>query len=188
MLTRRGSSARRPRRRRRSRAAPSRLATLALFPTRRPNEWCSARPGRPGHPRPSAAAGLRAREPDVLLGLVLRQLGHTVRARADRAHRADRDRRRHRIRASRSAARSSPTPDWFETPFTASSAFLYTIPSLALFELLVPITGLNRDHRRDRAGLLHAADPVPQHPHRAREVPADALEAARAMGLTGGRS
>src|SRR5712692_9662800 len=31
---------------------------------------------------------------------------------------------------------------WFETPFGAFSAFLYTIPSLALFQLLVPITGL----------------------------------------------
>src|SRR5438128_1735497 len=31
---------------------------------------------------------------------------------------------------------------WFETPFGAFSAFLYTIPSLALFQLLVPFTGL----------------------------------------------
>src|SRR5436305_8845225 len=34
--------------------------------------------------------------------------------------------------------------NWFETPFSLFSAFLYTIPSLALFELLVPITGINR--------------------------------------------
>ncbi len=34
--------------------------------------------------------------------------------------------------------------NWFETPFSLLSAFLYTIPSLALFELLVPITGINR--------------------------------------------
>src|SRR5207244_2125563 len=31
---------------------------------------------------------------------------------------------------------------WFETPFGTFSAFLYTIPSLALFQLLVPFTGL----------------------------------------------
>jgi osmoprotectant transport system permease protein len=31
---------------------------------------------------------------------------------------------------------------WFDTPFTIFSGFLYTIPSLALFQLLVPITGL----------------------------------------------
>ena len=52
---------------------------------------------------------------------------------------------------------------WFETPFTLLTGFLYTIPSLALFQLLVPVTGLTTHDRRDRAGLLHAADPVPQH-------------------------
>jgi osmoprotectant transport system permease protein len=31
---------------------------------------------------------------------------------------------------------------WFETPFTVFSGILYTIPSLALFQLLVPFTGL----------------------------------------------
>jgi ABC-type proline/glycine betaine transport system permease subunit len=74
--------------------------------------------------------------------------------------------------------------DWFERPFSLVSAFLYTIPSLALFELLVPITGINRFtaqiglvsytllilFRNTLAGL--------------RGVPRDALEAARAMGLT----
>jgi len=74
--------------------------------------------------------------------------------------------------------------DWFERPFSLFSAFLYTIPSLALFELLVPITGINRFtaqiglvsytllilFRNTLTGL--------------RGVPPDALEAARAMGLT----
>jgi osmoprotectant transport system permease protein len=74
--------------------------------------------------------------------------------------------------------------DWFETPFSLFSAFLYTIPSLALFELLVPITGINRLtaeiglvsytllilFRNTLTGL--------------RGVPEPALEAARAMGLT----
>ncbi len=74
--------------------------------------------------------------------------------------------------------------DWFETPFSLVTAFLYTIPSLALFELLVPITGINRFtaeiglvsytllilFRNTLTGL--------------RGIPPSALEAARAMGFT----
>src|SRR5436309_7720401 len=73
---------------------------------------------------------------------------------------------------------------WFETPFGVFSAFLYTIPSLALFQLLVPFTGLTTVtieiglvgytllilFRNILAGL--------------RGVPEDVLEAARGMGLT----
>jgi osmoprotectant transport system permease protein len=33
---------------------------------------------------------------------------------------------------------------WFERPFSRFSLFLYTVPSLALFQLLVPITDLSR--------------------------------------------
>jgi osmoprotectant transport system permease protein len=72
----------------------------------------------------------------------------------------------------------------FETPFGAFAAFLYTIPSLALFQLLVPITGLGVAtvevalvgytllilFRNFLAGL--------------RAIPADVLDAARGMGLT----
>ena len=71
---------------------------------------------------------------------------------------------------------------WFETPF---STFLYTIPSLALFQLLVPFTGLTVVtieiglvgytllilFRNILEGL--------------RCVPRDVLEAAHGMGLTG---
>jgi osmoprotectant transport system permease protein len=74
--------------------------------------------------------------------------------------------------------------DWFETPFSLLSAFLYTIPSLAFFELMVPITGINRFSaeialvsytllilfRNTLAGL--------------RGVPAAVVEAASAVGLT----
>jgi osmoprotectant transport system permease protein len=74
--------------------------------------------------------------------------------------------------------------NWFEGPFSLFSAFLYTIPSLALFELLVPVTGINRTtaeiglvsytllilFRNTLTGL--------------RGVPPETLEAARAMGLT----
>jgi osmoprotectant transport system permease protein len=74
---------------------------------------------------------------------------------------------------------------WFETPFSAFSAFLYTIPSLALFQLLVPFTGIGWVtveiglvgytllilFRNTLEGL--------------RGVPPSVLEAARGMGLTG---
>jgi osmoprotectant transport system permease protein len=73
---------------------------------------------------------------------------------------------------------------WFETPFSLFSAFLYTIPALAFFELMVQVTGINRFtaeialvsytllilFRNTLAGL--------------RAVPPDALEAAQAMGLS----
>jgi osmoprotectant transport system permease protein len=75
----------------------------------------------------------------------------------------------------------------FETPFAIFAAFLYTIPSLAFFQLLVPITGLTVTSaeialvsytllilfRNTLTGL--------------RGVPEDALLAARAMGLTKGQ-
>ena len=71
----------------------------------------------------------------------------------------------------------------FETPFSLLSAFFYTIPSLALFELLVQVTGINRFtaevglvsytllilFRNMLTGL--------------RGVPPETIEAARAMGL-----
>ena len=71
-----------------------------------------------------------------------------------------------------------------EGPVVLASAFLYTVPSLALFQLLVPITGLTRAtvevalvgytllilFRNILAGL--------------RAAPPDVLEAARGMGLT----
>jgi osmoprotectant transport system permease protein len=73
---------------------------------------------------------------------------------------------------------------WFEGGFGLFAAFLYTIPSLALFQLLVPITGLTVTtvevalvgytllilFRNILAGL--------------RSVPPDVLEAARGMGYT----
>lgn len=73
---------------------------------------------------------------------------------------------------------------WFETPFSLVAAFLYGIPSIALFELLVQVTGINRFtaeiglvsytllilFRNTLTGL--------------RGVPESTLEAARAMGLT----
>jgi len=73
----------------------------------------------------------------------------------------------------------------FERPFDLISALLYTIPSLALFQLLVPITGLSVAtvevalvsytllilFRNIMVGL--------------RAVPVDVREAARGMGMSG---
>lgn len=73
---------------------------------------------------------------------------------------------------------------WFETPFSLFAAFLYTIPAIALFEVMVTITGINRFtaeiglvgytllilFRNMLTGL--------------RGIPPSALEAAQAMGLT----
>ena len=53
-----------------------------------------------------------------------------------------------------------------EQPFGAFSALVYTVPSLALFQFLVPFTGITLDDGRDRARRLHARDPVPEHRHR----------------------
>lgn len=72
----------------------------------------------------------------------------------------------------------------FDLPLGAFTDFLYTIPSLAFFQVLVPLTGLTTTtiemaltaftlfvlYRNIVAGL--------------RAVPADVLEAARGMGLT----
>ena len=73
----------------------------------------------------------------------------------------------------------------FERPFDLISALLYTIPSLALFQLLVPVTGLSVTtvevalvsytllilFRNIMVGL--------------RAVPVDVREAARGMGMSG---
>jgi osmoprotectant transport system permease protein len=78
--------------------------------------------------------------------------------------------------------------NWFETPFSLLAAFLYTIPSLAFFEIMVPITGINRTSaeialvsytllilfRNTLTGL--------------RGVPRPSIDAAQAMGLTARQS
>ena len=73
---------------------------------------------------------------------------------------------------------------WIAVPFGIFAAFLYTIPSIALFQLLVPVTGITVTtievglvgytllilYRNTLAGL--------------RSVEPDVLEAARGMGMT----
>jgi osmoprotectant transport system permease protein len=74
---------------------------------------------------------------------------------------------------------------WFETPFGVFSAFLYTIPSLALFQLLVPFTGLTM--LTIEIGLVGYTLLILFRNilEGLRGVPGEVLEAARGMGLTG---
>jgi osmoprotectant transport system permease protein len=73
---------------------------------------------------------------------------------------------------------------WFETPFAIFAAFLYTIPSLAFFQLMVPITGLTVTSAEIALVSYTLLILFRNIITGLREVPADAREAARAMGLT----
>ena len=98
---------------------------------------------------------------------VRRQLGRRAPAGAPPARQADRDRRRGRLRDRlRRGARRPPAPQPSSGRSASLSALLYTIPSLALFQLLVPIDRPDGDDGRGRARLLHPPDPVPEHPRR----------------------
>ena len=72
----------------------------------------------------------------------------------------------------------------FETPFAIFMAFLYTIPSLAFFQLLVPITGLTVTSAEIALVSYTLLILFRNIITGLREVPEDAREAARAMGLT----
>lgn len=73
---------------------------------------------------------------------------------------------------------------WLEGPITSISSFLYTIPSLALFQILVPFTGLTRVTAEialvSYTLLLLFRNIVTG----LREVPQEVRDAARGMGLT----
>ena len=60
---------------------------------------------------------------------------------------------------------------WLIPAFVGATGVLYTIPSIALFLLLLPITGPRHRDGADRALPLHAADHLPQRERRARERP-----------------
>ncbi|MBX5468994.1 MAG: ABC transporter permease [Thermoleophilaceae bacterium] len=73
---------------------------------------------------------------------------------------------------------------WLERPFTLLSALLYTIPSLALFQLLVPITGLTRLTAEIALVSYTLLILFRNIVTGLREVPDEVREAARGMGLT----
>jgi osmoprotectant transport system permease protein len=74
--------------------------------------------------------------------------------------------------------------DWFDTPATGLFALLYTIPSLAFFQLMVPFTGLTRLSAEIALVSYTLLILFRNIVTGLREVPEDALEAAQAMGLT----
>jgi osmoprotectant transport system permease protein len=72
-----------------------------------------------------------------------------------------------------------------EAPFSLFSAFVYTIPSLALFQLLIPVTGLT-DTTVEIALVGYTLLILFRNTLEGfRAVPAEVLESARGMGLTG---
>ena len=86
---------------------------------------------------------------------------------------------------SRSASRSSPTASGrLEQPIGVFSALLYTIPSLALFQILVPFTGLTTTTVEVALVGYTLVILFPNIMAGLRSAPPDVLEAARGMGLT----
>ncbi|MFL5779209.1 MAG: ABC transporter permease [Chloroflexota bacterium] len=74
---------------------------------------------------------------------------------------------------------------WFERPVTLVTGILYTIPSLALFQILVPITGLT-DSSAEIALVSYTLLILFRNTLLGlRGVPDEVLEAARGMGLSG---
>lgn len=71
-----------------------------------------------------------------------------------------------------------------EHPIGVFSALLYTIPSLALFELLVPFTGITRTTVEIALVAYTLVILFPNIVAGLDSAPADVLEAARGMGMT----
>jgi osmoprotectant transport system permease protein len=71
-----------------------------------------------------------------------------------------------------------------EQPVSIVSALLYTIPSLALFQLLVPFTGLTTTTIEVALVAYTLVILFPNIVLGLRSAPADVVEAARGMGLT----
>jgi osmoprotectant transport system permease protein len=73
---------------------------------------------------------------------------------------------------------------WFERPFDVVSALLYTVPSLALFQLLVPVTGLTVTTVEVALVSYTLLILFRNILNGFRAVPQDVLEAARGMGMS----
>jgi osmoprotectant transport system permease protein len=72
-----------------------------------------------------------------------------------------------------------------DTPFSLFYALLYTIPAIALFQLLVPITGLTRTSAEIALVSYTLLILFRNMLTGLREVPEEVRESARAMGFTG---
>ncbi len=73
---------------------------------------------------------------------------------------------------------------WLERPVTWTSGLLFTIPSLALFQILVPITGLTRLTAEIALVSYTLLILFTNTLVGLRGVPSEVVEAARGMGLT----
>jgi osmoprotectant transport system permease protein len=75
---------------------------------------------------------------------------------------------------------------WVKTPFTAFSAFVYTIPSIALFQLLVAVPGLGLSWTSAEIALVGYTLLILFRNILTglQEVPRDAIDAAEGMGFT----
>ena len=74
-----------------------------------------------------------------------------------------------------------------EQPIGVLSALLYTIPSLALFQILVPFTGITRTTVEIALVSYTLVILFPNIVAGLRSAPDEVLEAARGMGLTPGQ-
>ena len=163
----------------RHRRRPRRARSSAWSrPTRSPSACATAARRR----EPAAIGALDLSRPRDRLGLARRPPRRP--RRPDRpAPLPGRDRRRRRLRdLVRAGALGRPAAACSTRRSAALAGILYTIPSLALFAALVPITGLTDPHGRDPARPVHPGHPRPQHRGRLRRVPPDVLEAADGMG------
>ena len=71
---------------------------------------------------------------------------------------------RDRVRRSRCSPIASAALD---SPIGIIAALVYTIPSIALFQILIPTLRDLHAHDRDRARRVRARDPLPEHHRRA---------------------
>jgi osmoprotectant transport system permease protein len=78
---------------------------------------------------------------------------------------------------------------WVERPIVAVTLILYTIPSIALFELLVPINGLGLSIRTAEVALVSYTLLILFRNTLTglREVPEEVRDAARGMGMSAGQ-
>ena len=74
---------------------------------------------------------------------------------------------------------------WLEAPVINATGVLYTVPSLALFAILIPYTGLGRDTVIVALVLYSLLAIVRNTVAGIDDVPPATLDAARGMGMTG---
>ena len=76
---------------------------------------------------------------------------------------------------------------WLEGPVLSTTGVLYTVPSLALFSILIPYTGLGASTATVALVLYSLLAIVRNTVAGIDDVPPATLDAARGMGMTGGQ-